>query len=74
MANEQNSIKKGEGIKRKDSSALTLRYLMNWGANNPKLLDLPIEHSDPEGNFPKEVLVASYVDNENGKPVVWIIG
>ena len=74
MANEQNSIKKGEGIQRKDSTALTLRDLVQFGMNNPKLMDLPIEHSDPEGNFPKEVLAANYVDNEDGKPVVWLIG
>ena len=67
-------IQHGHGIQTQGGKALTLMDLVNFASRHPELRDLPIEHSDPEGNFPKPVQAAVYDKNEDGQDVVWVFG
>ena len=60
----------------KDNSLLPFRLkdLVELAQEDPKLLDLELRLSDPEGNNLAPVQGACYSEDDDGKKVLWLFG
>jgi len=52
----------------------TVRDLVELAKEDPNILDLPLQHSDPEGNSIAPVQAVCLTKDDNDHNVIWLYG